>query len=55
MEPKALAPHTDRADAASRVKAWTRGRFGAIGRVLSSSAPAAYFLKSMFRLEMQKA
>jgi len=30
-------------------------RFGAIGRVLSSSAPAAYFLKSMFRLEMQKA
>jgi nitrate reductase delta subunit len=28
MEPKALAPHLARADAASRVKAWTRGRFG---------------------------
>jgi nitrate reductase delta subunit len=28
MEPEALAPHLDRADAASRVKAWTRGRFG---------------------------
>jgi nitrate reductase delta subunit len=28
MEPKALAPHPGRADAASRVKAWTRGRFG---------------------------